>query len=727
LGLINDAGQRVSMKKNSKGSKYQQNNTPALTASPKPNGLLIPFIIAFCVPVLLYLQTLGFGFTYFDDDGIIIKNISFLSDLGNARKAFLTDAFVIKMSSFYRPLQTLSLMTDIKLAGGNHAWMYHLTNILILGLISCTLFLLLKRFFIPPTIALLGALIYCTHPLFVSTVAWIPARGDLLLLLFSLLPFLCLMDYLRNGKIKYLITHLVAFTVALYCKETAAFLPLIFIAYYFTFTTTKPFNKKYLLIILLYIACGIVWFWLRFNAVGDYSNPNEVYGLAAILPNLRVIPEALAKVFLPFSFAPIPCFSLFNAIVGLGLIGIIIILFIRNNERTKKEKIFCLAWFLILMAPPMLYKHPYIDYMDHRFFLPMIGILIFVLFLIPKTWIEKGKVNSYWLPLALIVLLSSFTFIKSRDYSDPITFYNSAISHNPNSAIAYYNRGYVKSNKSDYQGACEDFSKAIAISPKFIEAYNNRGLAESSLGDNKAAIDDYTKAIVICPTYDMAYYNRGCEKNTMGDFSEAIADFDKALGLRPAYAEAYNNKGVSLYSMHNFQDAVTCFDKALAIRPDYAEAYNNKGLVKASLGDNKGAAEDYTKAIEMNPAYDLAYYNRGSVKNNEGDFRGAMDDFDKAIAIHPDYAQAYNNKGVSLYSIHNFKDAISCLDKAIEINPNYADAYFNRAVTKYYLKDIAGTLEDCEKVLRLNPNDKRASRLKAKVQQNIQKGNSQIK
>ena len=84
---------------------------------------ILPIIIVFCLPVLLYLQTLGFGFTYFDDNLIIINNISFLSDFGNILKAFLTDQFISKASPFYRPLGTLSYMIDIKLF-----WSCHLKN-----------------------------------------------------------------------------------------------------------------------------------------------------------------------------------------------------------------------------------------------------------------------------------------------------------------------------------------------------------------------------------------------------------------------------------------------------------------------------------------------------------------------------------------------------------------------------------------------------------------------
>ena len=346
----------------------------------------IIIIIAFCLPVLLYLQTIKFGFTYFDDDSIIINNYAFLSHFGNCHKAFLTDAFIIKTSSFYRPLQTLSYMVDIQLSGGNNAWMFHLSNILLLGLISCLLFILLKKFIITPALALFSALIYCAHPLFVSSIAWIPARGDLLLLVFSLLSFLFYIEFLQKGKIRYLLLNWLSFTIALFCKETAAFLPFLFIVYYFTISHEKQFKKKHLFILLLYAVSGTYWYWMRFRAIGNTYYPSAEFGITAIISNLQTIPQSITKLFVSFGFDPFPDFSLFKTLTGSLIIILIIYLLFKNRERTIKEKIFCLSWFLILMLPPMIYKHPHIDYLDHRFFLPLIGILLFILFLFPRRW-----------------------------------------------------------------------------------------------------------------------------------------------------------------------------------------------------------------------------------------------------------------------------------------------------------------------------------------------------
>lgn len=579
---------------------------PALLVSKKKNNILYYCIIAFCISVLLYVQTLSFGFTNFDDHLLISQNIAFLSHVKNLLHAFQTDAFIVHTSPFYRPLQSVSYMADVLLSGANNTWIFHLSNILLAGIISVLLFLLLIRFAIERKLALLAVLIYCTHPLFTSSIAWIPARGDLLLLVFSLLAFLFFLEFLKTRKSVYIILNWLAFTFALFCKETAVFLPVLFIIYYFTFSLEKHFDKKYLISILLYAISGICWYFMRSKAIGNISDTSANLGFASILSNLRTIPESVAKFFIPSDIAPLPAFSLFKTLAGIVIIALIIFLFFKNKVRPIKEKIFCLSWFAILMLPPMIYKHPFLDYLDHRFFLPMIGIMLFLLFLFPANWFERVKFKRYGILIAIIIILCLFSFIKSRAYVNPMIFYDSAVAHNSDCVLAYYNRGNVKRNNNDIQGAIEDYNKAIALCPTSSEAYNNRGLAKVKMGDNKGAIADYNIAISLDSKFNDAWFNKGEADIKTGNFNEALHDFNKLIAINPDNAEAYYHRGYVNIHLSNFKDAIDDFTKTLSLNPDNAEAYGNRAFAKYSLKDFAGAINDCDNALKLNHSYEKA-------------------------------------------------------------------------------------------------------------------------
>jgi tetratricopeptide (TPR) repeat protein len=649
-----------------------------------------------------------------------VKNNTLLRDFHNIPLAFRTDAFMAKISPFYRPLQTVSFMVDAHVAKEFYT-AYHLSNVLLLGVIALLLYLFLLRFSIHPRLALLATLLFCTHPLFVSTVAWIPARGDLLVTVFSLASCLLFIEYLDTRRLLVLLIHLLTFFLALLCKETAAVLPIIFIAYYLAFTSIKRFDAKQVLIIVVYAIAGIVWFLMRWQALGDYSRATSIVGLAAIKANLAIIPTSLAKFFIPFNLALIPCFSTITTIVGTGILTIVLVLFITSKERSTKQKLFCLAWFALFLVPPMLYKHALIDYLDHRFLLPLIGILLFTLFLIPKKWTDHAAIKKPWFSIAVIVCVGSMSFVNARSYANQTLFYDDAISQNTSSVLAYNNRGLIRCDANINAGAIDDFTKALALDSTYEAAYNNRGIIEEMQGNAQAAIGDYNRAIALNPQYAEAYYNRGKAKVNLNDDVGAIADYNKAIALNPNYTEAWNNRGNIKLRLHDYDGAIADYTKIIATNATVAAIFNNRGIAKANKTDTLGALADYTKAIALQPDYAEAYNNRGNIRLHAGNYGGAIDDYTKAIAANAQYTQAYFNKGIALALMGTMKDAEACFTQVIAIDPHYVGAYVQRALCRYNNKDYAGAIADCDVVLHANMSNERVQNIKQLALQELQK------
>ena len=57
------------------------------------------------------------------------------------------------------------------------------------------------------------------------------------------------------------------------------------------------------------------------------------------------------------------------------------------------------------------------------------------------------------------------------------------------------------------------------------EIYNNRGLLKSDTGDKEGALVDYNRAIELDPDGIKAYNNRGVLKRNKGDEVGGLADF----------------------------------------------------------------------------------------------------------------------------------------------------------------------------------------------------------
>ena len=79
-------------------------------------------------------------------------------------------------------------------------------------------------------------------------------------------------------------------------------------------------------------------------------------------------------------------------------------------------------------------------------------------------------------------------------YEAAIADYDKAIQLKPDEALAYANRGFVKSQISQLEAAIDDCNEAIRLDPDLVVAYNNRGIVKARLGQHEAAIADYDEA-----------------------------------------------------------------------------------------------------------------------------------------------------------------------------------------------------------------------------------------
>lgn len=78
--------------------------------------------------------------------------------------------------------------------------------------------------------------------------------------------------------------------------------------------------------------------------------------------------------------------------------------------------------------------------------------------------------------------------------ADAIVNYSDAIALDPNSAIAYANRGGVLAAQRNYTKAIADYSCAIQLNPDLAGAYGGRGLAHHYNGDTNAGVSDLWQA-----------------------------------------------------------------------------------------------------------------------------------------------------------------------------------------------------------------------------------------
>jgi tetratricopeptide (TPR) repeat protein len=544
--------------------------------------------------------------------------------------------------------------------------------------------------------------------MFVPMVAWVPTRGDLLLTIFVIIAFILFIKAFRANRPALIVWHDIIFFLALLSKETAVALPpLCLFYYYLEFRKTRA-RKLINRCVVVWLIAGAVWYYLHsaLHAVGDNS-----VGLAALVQNLRVMPELLGKFFVPARFQLTPPFNSTDTAVGVIAAAVLVWLIVRTDTWADRKVQFGLLWAFLCILPVMIFRNSdakYIfDYLYHRAYLPSIGLIIVLAELLRRLNVRDEK---YFRRMAvgaalLLVYCGSASFHELGFYRDAPTFFTEAIARTPRNALCYNNRAvYYGNEPHDHEAALNDFNKAVKLYPTYMVAIANRGVTHDNLGQKDEAIADLERALAINPNSPNPDFiiRIANLRYLLNDFTGSIADYNRLLAMDKLYPRIYSKRAGSEAMLGKAQEALQDADKALSLDPKDEEAYNSRGLANRLLGRLDEAVNDFSLAIHIREDYSRPYNNRGTVYLAQGQPERAIEDFSKAIKLDSYFADPYSNRGVVEQKLDRNEAALKDLDTALRLNPNFADAYQNRGVVKNVLKLFPEALADFNQALKLN-------------------------
>jgi protein O-mannosyl-transferase len=626
---------KVKTKKSQKDIKRQAGDISTSQSKVGRSALLkapYPYLVIAGLILIVYAQTFSFGFTEFDDVRLVRDNFSNLKPLPGIMDILQRDVFLSKEAAiFYRPVQVISYVVDTVI-GGAHARSYHVSNVLLHCMASCSLLYFLFLLGFRNLTALLLVALYAVHPVFVQSVCWIPSRGDLLIALFVLWTMICYLRYAAGGRTVYLILHGVFYLVAVLSKETAVVLPILLLAGSYIFYPEAAGRKKLLPSALIWAAVFCLWFFLRSNVVSA-NDAAQLSGIGQLIRNLPAIPVFISKFFIPLALAPIPSFTLQSVVIGILLILVLIVLAFLTGKQRDPHFLFGALWFMVFVGPglwlrPALGGNAY-DYLIHRLYLPAVGLVISIAVLLQ---LERPVARKWIMSMGIFAVIAGGIYAHSLApyYEDPQSFYDFAVSMNPESALARSNRGAIYRDQGRTKEALADFDEALRIRPDFPEAHYNRGTVNMSEGNPGAAENDFTQVIALDPKHLQARNSRGAARGMLGNLRGALEDFDQAILLNPRFAESYFNRGMAKRKLEDVEGAISDYSLAIRCNPAYADAYMNRGMAKGSIGEYRGAIADLTEVLRYKPDEAIAYRNRGIARLKLSDSTGAREDWTKA-------------------------------------------------------------------------------------------------
>jgi Flp pilus assembly protein TadD len=474
-------------------------------------------------------------------------------------------------------------MFDAMISGTNPGF-YHFMNLLYHCLACITFLWLLRVIGIRPELALAGALVFAVHPLVASAAFWIPARNDLLVTLFGLLFMTNGILWLKEKKLFNFIVAILAFTVALFSKESGVLLPLLLGLYLVLNRSLKPEKE----IFMMAGGIGLViigWYALRATAITMHGSWQ--IGGWAILENFPFPLEIIAQFFLPVNFLAVtPVYS--STCTGLGVLTVIILLatFFMRKEKSSWLFVFGFLWYIAFSLPNMFVRldtaHASYDYLVHRSYFPLTGFIIALLSLIPINWLtHKRRLTLILFGLLLSVLAGSSVILGTR-YRNAETFWNSAITYNPNRAWFHHFLGRYYFKNNDFKAFEQHTRKALLLdrSPHFLYNLGMIYFLEKKSYDSAFLLFNEARATGFTdPEANKNYFNLCMESARMffgnGDYVKAVERCKIATDLEPENSVAAFNMGLFLMYAGEIKGAAAWWRRSAELDPEMKETYRN--------------------------------------------------------------------------------------------------------------------------------------------------------
>jgi len=134
------------------------------------------------------------------------------------------------------------------------------------------------------------------------------------------------------------------------------------------------------------------------------------------------------------------------------------------------------------------------------------------------------------------------------------------------SPSAFLNRGDVRNQLGDYDGAVKDYTEALNVSPDYIWALNNRGyLLYRFFNKPDLGLQDCERALRIKPDDFWSRMNRAAIFEGMQRYPDAYEDYRYLLKTHPSDMHLLLRLGEYHFRQLQFSEAEAMYDRAIAL------------------------------------------------------------------------------------------------------------------------------------------------------------------
>lgn len=513
---------------------------------------VMPYVWIAAAVSALYAKSLSFGYTFLDDNLLVLNNCDFLKDIASIVSAFFYKVYIISPSMpYYRPVLIVSFVLDSQL-GGVSLFVYHLTNVLIHITVSSLVFILFLQLGYRRALSLFFALIFAVHPVLTQAVAWVPGRNDSIMAAFSIASFIFFLRFLGSRSRKDYLWHLLFLLLAIFTKETALIMIVICYLYYAIVRGKQELMAVWKILLTGHIIiCALFFIPRHFVTMG--SDPITLYDICnLIIQQIPSIVQLIGKALFPVHQSVFPTMRDSSSWYGLAAVALIAALVIFFKKGSRRLILFGAVWLILFLIPPLIRSHGIAigDVLEHRIYLPIIGLMIIFMELDLFT---KGSVAAKRTPAVLGAVVLAVFFAKAylhcENFRDATAFWEDAVRASPRSSYVHLRLGEIYYDSHRLNDSIEQLNEAVKLD-LFSTFDAHQYLVKIYLKKNLTAQaeKELRKTIALNPDDDWAYmllgvlcYKSGREKDAEALWKKSLEkntyNFEAAKNLVLYYAE----------------------------------------------------------------------------------------------------------------------------------------------------------------------------------------------
>src|SRR5271154_498028 len=663
---------------------------------PRPRFFWLAVIIGLAAIFAAYANHFHNSF-HFDDAHTVVNNI-YIRNLHNIPR-FFTDATTfssLPANQTWRPIVSLSLAIDYKLAHGANPLWFHISTFFWF-LVQLALMYLLYRYIMDAAeprsanryIALFTVLWYALHPAIAETVNYIIQRADL----YATLGVVAgMVIYIRFPGLRKFGIYLLPVILGAMSKAPAVVFGGILLVYVFLFEEDGNWNRWWPAVVRslpALVVSGVL-------EIMNIKLTSKTY-LPSVTPSAMywatqpyVLMKYVRSLFLPLwlnadtDLNPFTGFS--DPLAGVGLLFCLALLgvaFWAIKRREHRPIAFGIFWYFGASAPTSLFVLSEVEN-DHRMFFPFVGLMLsftWAAALAIYDWIEKspGKrasiIRGVQVLTALILVAYALGTWKRNQVwrNEEALFYDVTIK-SPLNGRGLMNYGLTQMEKGDTKRALDYFTRAASFTPNYPILEVNTGIAYGVLAQNAEAEAHFRRAVTLAPEDAQTHFFFGRWLSGQGRTQEAIAELKTSIQKNPPWIDPRYLLMQIYFQQGDGPALKQLAQDTLQFAP--GDATTQRYLASsANMRDPLSAAE-YLAQSEPSPDN---YLNLSLVYHQNKRYQDSINAARKAIQLKPNFPEAYNNIAADYEDMHQWDQAIEAAKQALKLSPDFQLAKNNLA------------------------------------------------